>query len=125
MGNTNSLKEDTARKVKYNGQEALNSARENASDLAEKAKEGAESVGDRVGEFAENVRESLPESVGEAKDAVVDGFRTSRDYLRTHDMNEMSSDLTELARNHPLMTIGIGAGLGFALGRIFTSSTSK
>jgi len=121
MAHTNSLQENTGNKLKSNGQDGLDNARETAREIGDNAADKARSVGDRVGEFTENVKESLPESASQATEAVVDGIRTGGEYLRTHDFDEMSKDVTELVRSHPLISIGIGAGIGFALGRLIMS----
>jgi len=121
MAHTNNLQENTADKLKSNGQDGLNTARDAARNIGDKAADKAHSVSERVGEFTENIKESLPESASQATEAVVDGIRTGGEYLRTHDFDEMSKDVTDLVRNHPLIAIGIGAGVGFALGRMVMS----
>jgi ElaB/YqjD/DUF883 family membrane-anchored ribosome-binding protein len=121
MANTNNLQEDAGRKASDSGREALGAARNSAGNVADKAKKEAESVGRRLGDFADDVKESVPRSIVEAKDAVVDGVCASGEYLRTHDIDEMSSDVTKLVQKHPFWALGIGAGVGFALGRMMMS----
>jgi hypothetical protein len=43
----------------------------------------------------------------------------SSDYVRTHDIEEMRSDLEREIRAHPIKSIAIALGAGYVLGKIF------
>lgn len=57
-------------------------------------------------------RAHLQEKAGRAFDA-------SSDYLRTHDVNAMRSDLEREIRAHPIKSLAIALGTGWVLGKIF------
>jgi ElaB/YqjD/DUF883 family membrane-anchored ribosome-binding protein len=43
----------------------------------------------------------------------------SNEYLRTHDFDEMRTDLEREIRAHPIKSIAIALGAGYVLGKIF------
>jgi hypothetical protein len=43
----------------------------------------------------------------------------SSEYVRTHDVEEMRSDLEREIRAHPIKSIAIAIGAGYVLGKIF------
>lgn len=45
--------------------------------------------------------------------------RASSEYIRSHDIEEMRSDLEREIRSHPLKSIAIALGTGYLIGRIF------
>lgn len=65
------------------------------------------------------VKSMLPDAgtVESASTAIVDGIKSSGDYLRTHDIDEMSKDITDVIRRNPISAVWIGLGAGFLLGQ--------
>jgi hypothetical protein len=43
----------------------------------------------------------------------------SSDYVRTHDVGEMRSDLEREIRAHPIKSIALAVGAGYLLGKLF------
>jgi hypothetical protein len=46
-------------------------------------------------------------------------LEASTEYLRTHDVEEMRSDLERSIRAHPIKSLAIALGTGWMLGKIF------
>jgi ElaB/YqjD/DUF883 family membrane-anchored ribosome-binding protein len=86
----------------------------------EKTEDAAISVGEKLSNFGETIDQSLPESgvfratVGK----LADGLKISGEYLQTHNVSDMSNDVTDTIRNHPFPAVLTGIGLGFLLGQL-------
>jgi hypothetical protein len=48
-----------------------------------------------------------------------DGIEGAADYVRTHELDEMRSDLEAQIRRHPLIAVGVAFLAGYAVRRIF------
>ena len=70
------------------------------------------SVQSDFGDGIEAVKERLQARASRA-------VELSGDYIRTHDAEEMRSDLEREIRAHPIKSIAIALGAGYVLGRLF------
>ena len=102
------------------------SAREAVSDMARTAADTIESgrsaAADRLKDAASTVRErssELPggERVRDFANAAADRLSTTADYMRTHDLNRMASDVEAVVKNNPGPALLIATAFGFLLGR--------
>jgi hypothetical protein len=57
------------------------------------------------------------EKVTELAHAAADGVSTTADYLRTHDVHRMMSDVERLVKNNPGVSLAAAAVFGFFVGR--------
>jgi uncharacterized protein YjbJ (UPF0337 family) len=83
----------------------------------------------RYGLAKEKVEEQLSEFVSsaggwleQAKNKVADVAERGREYFREHDFSDMMADCRTLIARYPIQTALLGLGVGYILGRIFTSS---
>jgi hypothetical protein len=89
-------------------------ARRAASGKLEETADRVRHMGDRVA--AKN------QLLGRARPLVynaADGIDGAADYVRSHELTEMRSDLETQIRRHPLAAIGVAFLAGYALRRIF------
>jgi hypothetical protein len=73
---------------------------------------------------AETIREHTPDKgvMGAASRAVSDTIAKGGEYLESHQLSGMGSDLTTLIRNNPVPALLIAAGVGFLLARACSRS---
>jgi hypothetical protein len=89
-------------------------ARRAASGKLEEAADRVRHMGDRVA--AKN------QLLGRARPLVynaADGIDGAADYVRSHELTEMRSDLETQIRRHPLAAIGVAFLAGYTLRRLF------
>jgi len=60
------------------------------------------------------------EKVSEFAHAAADRLNTTADYVRTHDINRMKTDVKTLVKNNPGPALLVAAAFGFLLGRAMT-----
>jgi ElaB/YqjD/DUF883 family membrane-anchored ribosome-binding protein len=60
------------------------------------------------------------DKVSEVAHAAADRLSTTADYVRTHDVNRMKTDVKTLVKNNPGPSLLVAAALGFLLGRAMT-----
>jgi hypothetical protein len=80
-----------------------------------------EETADRVRHLGDRVAAKNP-LLGKARPLVynaADGIDGAADYVRTHEINEMRSDLETTIRRHPLAAIGVAFLAGYTVRRIF------
>jgi len=94
-------------------------AGEMASTAGRKADSAVESAGSGMQSFADTVRERGPSAgmMGSATSAVADTLESTGEYLESHGLSGMASDLTDLIRKNPIPALLIGIGVGFLLAR--------
>jgi ElaB/YqjD/DUF883 family membrane-anchored ribosome-binding protein len=99
--------------------------------MSSKIKDKASQFGSTVSQTMDRQREyaakgldraasSLHEGVGSAAKAghgLADGMSTTASYIRDHSFTDMSNDVMEVCRRHPLQAILSAAALGFLVGR--------
>jgi ElaB/YqjD/DUF883 family membrane-anchored ribosome-binding protein len=78
-------------------------------------------VGDRLHERARQLEESggVQSRAGHVARRASETIDRSADYIRNHEVEEMRDDFEKAVRNRPLLSIGIAAGAGFLLARLF------
>jgi len=132
---------DMASEAKDKVQDTAHSLTERAGDVAHRAGEVASNVAHRAGEmasgvgkkvdsgvsaagsgmqsFAGTVRDHGPSSgmLGSATEAVADTLENTGEYLETHGLSGIASDLTGMIRRNPIPALLIGIGVGFLLAR--------
>ena len=132
---------DVKEKVQDTAQSFTERAGETASNVAHRAGEMASNVGHRAGEvasnvgrkvdsgvsaagsgmqsFADTVRERGPASgmLGSATSAVAGTLENTGEYLETHGLSGIASDLTDMIRRNPIPALLIGIGVGFLIAR--------
>jgi hypothetical protein len=57
------------------------------------------------------------ERVRDLANATADRLNTTADYMRTHDLNRMASDVEAVVKNNPGPALLVAAAFGFLLGR--------
>lgn len=116
----NASRDGAGTRVRGDGMQIVsNSAGEMASVGVEKTEEAIAAVGERISHFGDTIREAMPDTgtVGTAAVALADGLKSSGEYLKTHGFEEMSNDVTNVIRRHPVPAVWIGLGVGFILGQ--------
>lgn len=136
---------DIATKAREAAANVADKARGVASSVTEQAREAASNVG----RTASNVASNLGERAGDATSAVAGGMRnlagTIRDrgphegiagnatsqvagaldrsgqYLQEHNINDMTTDFTNLIRRNPIPAIFVALGVGY----LFARATSR
>ncbi len=85
----------------------------------EKAEGVISSVGERLVDLGGSMKHKLesPNAIGCAATAVADGITGSGEYLKNRSLEQMSKDVVEVAKQHPIPVVCVGLGLGFLLGR--------
>ncbi len=58
----------------------------------------------------------------EARDKVVDAAEKSKQYLQETSVKDMAKDMGDLVARYPVYSALIGIGVGYLVGRLFTSS---
>jgi ElaB/YqjD/DUF883 family membrane-anchored ribosome-binding protein len=78
-------------------------------------------VGDRIEERARNLEQSggVQGKAGHVALRASETLDRGADYIRNHEVDEMRDDLENAIRQRPLLSIGIAAGAGFLLARLF------
>lgn len=96
-----------------------NRAGEMASQAGRRADGAVSSAGRGMESFAETVRERGPSSgmLGSATSAVADTLENAGEYLESHGLGGIASDLTETIRRNPIPALLVGIGLGFLIAR--------
>ena len=66
--------------------------------------------------------ERLPggDKLSDVAHAAADRLSTTADYVRTHDVNRMKTDVKTLVKNNPGPSLLVAAAVGFLLGRAIT-----
>jgi len=93
-------------------------AREAVSSMAGKASEAASRVGEKLSSVTGSLREQVSEggALHSAAGAVASRFEEGRDYLREHDLSDLTREAASLVRRHPLPAMLAVFGLGLLLG---------
>ncbi|MBI1914882.1 MAG: hypothetical protein HYS12_09120 [Planctomycetes bacterium] len=94
-------------------------AGEMASTVGKKVDRGVSAAGTGMQSFAETVRDRGPSSgvLGSATSAVADTLEDTGEYLESHGLSGIASDLTDLIRRNPIPALLIGIGVGFLIAR--------
>jgi ElaB/YqjD/DUF883 family membrane-anchored ribosome-binding protein len=94
-------------------------AGEAASNVGKKVDSGVSAAGSGMQSFAETVRDRGPSSgvLGSATSAVADTLENTGEYLETHGLSGIASDLTDMIRRNPIPALLIGIGVGFLIAR--------
>jgi len=94
-------------------------AGEMASTAGKKVDSGVSAAGSGMQSFAETVRERGPSSgvLGSATSAVADTIENTGEYLESHGLSGVASDLTDMVRRNPIPALLIGIGVGFLIAR--------
>jgi ElaB/YqjD/DUF883 family membrane-anchored ribosome-binding protein len=84
-------------------------------------------MGEQVKDTAQRVADSVNEHVDRGVDAArdlgnraSDTFEQATQYFRTHDIREMSDDLVECVKAHPLQALAGAVVIGFVAGRLLS-----
>jgi hypothetical protein len=89
-------------------------ARRAASEKLEEAAQRVRQLGDRAASKNQILGRTRPLAYNAA-----DGIDGAADYVRTHELDEMRTDLEAQIRRHPLAAIGIAFLAGYTVRRIF------
>jgi len=93
-------------------------AQEFAASAAEKAENAMGAVGSQMTRLAGTIREKAPHEgpLGTAATTVAENLQAGGRYLQEHDLADMSKEVTQMVRKHPLPSLLMGFGLGCLLG---------
>jgi len=94
-------------------------AGEVASTAGKRVDSGVSAAGSGMQSFADTVRERGPSSgvLGSATSAVADTLENTGEYLESHGLSGIASDLTDMVRRNPIPALLIGIGVGFLIAR--------
>jgi hypothetical protein len=115
--------QDTAHSFTERAGETASNVAHRAGDVASTAGKrvdsGVSAAGSGMQSFAETVRERGPSSgvLGSATSAVADTLENTGEYLETHGLSGVASDLTDMIRRNPIPALLIGIGVGFLIAR--------
>lgn len=117
--------EAVAREVTERAQKATESMASLARDAAKKIDAGRSTAAEGLDSAASTIHERADDLPGGAKvqefaHAAADRMSTSADYVRSHDVQRMVSDVERVVRNNPGPALAIAAAFGFILGRALT-----
>lgn len=114
---------ETASNVAHRAGEVASNVAHRAGDMASTAGKrvdsGVSAAGSGMQSFAETVRERGPSAgvLGSATSAVADTLENTGEYLETHGLSGIASDLTDMVRRNPIPALLIGIGVGFLIAR--------
>jgi hypothetical protein len=99
-------------------------ASETATNVGHKADDAVGSVGTGMKNLAGTVREKAPQEgmMGRASSGVADALERGGRYIEEEKLSGMANDFIAVLKDNPLLTIGIGIGLGFLLAQMIPSS---
>jgi ElaB/YqjD/DUF883 family membrane-anchored ribosome-binding protein len=111
---------DTAGQVKQKVSDLSRTASDKIDEKRGAAAGGIEQVASALHERAD----SLPggEKVASFAHSTADKLSSTADYVREHDLNRMIEDVETVVKNHPGRSLLVAAGIGFLVGRAFTSN---
>lgn len=98
------------------------------SQVGEKIEAGKERVAGRLDDLGERMEErgrsmeeegGLKGKVGKAVHRAGDALERGAESVRTSDWQKFRHGLEDRIENHPLLSVGVALGTGFALGRMF------
>jgi uncharacterized protein YjbJ (UPF0337 family) len=79
---------------------------------------------DRVEEQVDEFTSKASGWVQQAKNKVAEVAEQGKEYWRDHNVGEMATDLKTLINRYPVQSTLVGLGVGYLVGRIFSSSRS-
>lgn len=88
--------------------------RERASRLRASAYDRADRAMSSTGRGLERAGGRVQDAAG----ALSSRFERAGHYLQEHDFEELTNDMTEVIRRHPMKSLLIGAGIGYLIGRM-------
>ncbi len=111
---------ETASQVKDKVSDIGRKAADTVDDNRASAASGLEKAASALHENAER----LPggERVGDLARATADRLSSTADYVRSHDMNRMMSDVESLVRKNPGPALAAAAFVGFLVGRAMSNN---
>lgn len=127
---------ETANQVADQAKQTVGQAKEKATQLkatlADKLDQGADKLRQKT---ASTTSEMQPSGAGDGATAeasqtmnrvggaVAGGMEKTADWLRTADFESVKTDLEHQVRSHPGRSLVVALGLGYVLGRLFSSSS--
>jgi ElaB/YqjD/DUF883 family membrane-anchored ribosome-binding protein len=115
----------TAARMKETAKETAVEASEKVSDLGRKTVEQIDATRAPIASTLDRTASSLHETgdtAARAAHTTANKLQSTADYVRQHDVQDMMSDVQELAKRYPGQCLLAAAGLGFLLGRLFRNS---
>jgi hypothetical protein len=110
---------DLKKQVTETASHLAGQAREAVSGVASKAGEAMSRVGEKISSMTGTVREQVAggtEALRSAAGAVSSQWEAGTDYLREHDLSDLTREASALVRRHPLPAMLAVFGLGLLLG---------
>jgi ElaB/YqjD/DUF883 family membrane-anchored ribosome-binding protein len=117
--------EAVGREVIKGAHQATESIASLAKDAAKKIDAGRSTAAEGLDSAASTIHDRADDFPGGAKvrefaHAAADRMITGADYVRSHDVQRMVSDVETVVRNNPGPALAIAAVFGFVLGRALT-----
>lgn len=119
------------------GQQVTDQAREKADQAMDTARSGLHQAEERIDEKRGRAADSMDQAaqkLHERADSVPGGERTTEmahqaadrlqsasDYVREHDVSEMTSEVESFVRKHPTESLIVAATAGFLVGKMLRS----
>ncbi|HEY6389953.1 MAG TPA: hypothetical protein VIX89_01675 [Bryobacteraceae bacterium] len=111
---------NTAAQVKDKVSELGHAAKDKIDENRGAAASGLEKAATTLHEKAGSIPGG--ETVTNLAHGAAEKLSSTAEYVRTHDVNRMMSDVETLVKNNPGPSILVAAVIGFLVGRAFTSS---
>jgi ElaB/YqjD/DUF883 family membrane-anchored ribosome-binding protein len=107
------------------GQAVAQKASEVGHTVAQKAEDATTAVGRGMENLADKVRDNTPQSgmLGNAGRSVASALDSAGHYVEDKNLSGMMDDVTGLIKRNPIPALLIGLGVGFLIGRAFSSSS--
>ena len=89
-----------------------------AHDASLKSDEALTTVGEKIVDLASTLRGKAPAEgkLHDAAEKVASSLETSGDYLVSHGVGDIASDMTGIIRKYPIQSLWVGIGVGVLLG---------
>ena len=119
-GGVTQMAKDAASSVSQAASSALGAA-------ADQAQHASTAVASGMHSLAGTIREKAPSQgmLGSAASSVAEGLESGSRYLQKEGFQGMAEDMVEMVRRNPIPCMLVCVGLGFVLGQLLTSSSSR
>jgi ElaB/YqjD/DUF883 family membrane-anchored ribosome-binding protein len=115
----------TAARMKQTVVDSANQATSKIADLGRRTVSQIDSTREPIAYTLDKSASSLHEtgdSAARAAHATADKLQSTAQYVRQNDVQSMMGDVTDLAKQYPGQCLAVAVGIGFLLGRLFSSS---
>lgn len=95
----------------------IDRAKDMAGSVTKRADEALSSAGEKISSFADAIHtEGAQNTISKTINAVGDSLKTSGDYLASHGINDMYTDVAGVVKKYPVHSFWVALGLGALIG---------